>query len=150
MLQGTISQRGNSPFVYRDGAGWPASLSYIRKIRVSVEICTQSKIRLCERVPMVKIWGTTKIDLNQTTGKTLKLFSQFFIFSLSLLLLLLLLICFSFNSRISKTGQSLETKLCELVDTCNPNNIGMLTVGKQCSSCKTTINSLRPYITIRT
>ena len=70
---------------------------------------------------MVKIWGTTKIGLNQTTGKSLKLFSQFFIFSL-----LLLLFCYSFNSGISNIGQSLETKLCELVDICNPDNIGML------------------------
>ena len=39
-----ISQRGFSPFVYRDGAGWPAPLPYIRKIRVSVAIGTQSGI----------------------------------------------------------------------------------------------------------
>ena len=30
-----VSQRGNSPFAYRDGTGWPASLPYIRKISVS-------------------------------------------------------------------------------------------------------------------
>ena len=70
-----VSQRGDSPFVYRDGAGWPAPLPYIWKIRVSVVIGTHSSsgIRLHERVPMVKIWGTTKIGLNQTTGKSLKL-----------------------------------------------------------------------------
>ena len=50
-----ISQRGDSPFVYRDGTGLPASLPYIRKIHVSVAISTQSGIRLHERVPMVKI-----------------------------------------------------------------------------------------------
>ena len=56
------SQRGDSPFVYRDGTGWPASLPYIRKIHVSVAIGTQSGIRLHKRVPMVKIWGSsTKI-----------------------------------------------------------------------------------------
>ena len=53
-----VSQRGDSPFVYRDGTGWPASLPYIRKIHVSVAIGTQSGIRLHERVPMVKIWGS--------------------------------------------------------------------------------------------
>ena len=31
-----IPQTGNSPFVYRDGAGWPASLPYIWKIRISI------------------------------------------------------------------------------------------------------------------
>ena len=41
-----LSQRGDSPFVYRDGAGWPASLPYIRKICVSVAIGTQSGIYL--------------------------------------------------------------------------------------------------------
>ena len=30
-----LSQRGNGPFVYRDHAGWPASLPYIWKIRVN-------------------------------------------------------------------------------------------------------------------
>ena len=33
---------GDSPFVYRDGTGWPASLPCIRKIHVSVAIGTQS------------------------------------------------------------------------------------------------------------
>ena len=68
-----ISQRGFSPFVYRDRGGWPASLPYIRKIRVSVAIGTQSGIRLHQRVPMVKIWGSSKNDQNWTTGKLLKL-----------------------------------------------------------------------------
>ena len=45
-----VSQRGDSPFVYRDGTGWPASLPYIRKIHVSVAIGTQSGIRLHKRV----------------------------------------------------------------------------------------------------
>ena len=53
--------------------GWPASLPYIRKIRVSVAIGTQSGIRLYQRVPMVKIWGSSKNDQNWTTGKLLKL-----------------------------------------------------------------------------
>ena len=68
-----ISQRGDSPFVYRDRGGWPASLPYICKIRVSVAIGTQSEIRLHERVPTVKIWGSSKNDQNWTTGKLLKL-----------------------------------------------------------------------------
>ena len=42
--------KGLSP-LYRDGTGWPASLPYIWKIRVSVAIGTQSGIRLHERVP---------------------------------------------------------------------------------------------------
>ena len=62
-----------SPFVYRDGTGWPASLPYIRKIHVSVAIGTQSGIRLHKRVPMVKIWGSSKNDQNWITGKLLKL-----------------------------------------------------------------------------
>ena len=68
-----LSQRGDSPFVYRDRGGWPASLPYIRKIRVSVAIGTQSGIRLHQRVPMVKKWGSSKNDQNWTTGKLLKL-----------------------------------------------------------------------------
>ena len=68
-----VSQRGDSPFVYRDGIGWPASLPYIRKIRVSVAIGTQSGIRLHKRVPMVKIWGSSKNYQNWITGKLLKL-----------------------------------------------------------------------------
>ena len=50
-----LSQRGDSPFVYRDCTGLPASLPYIRKIHVSVAISTQSGICLQKRVPMVKI-----------------------------------------------------------------------------------------------
>ena len=65
------SQRGSSPF--RDGAGWPALLPYIRKICVSVAIGNQSGIRLHERVHMVKIWGFSKTDQNQITAKALKL-----------------------------------------------------------------------------
>ena len=68
-----LSQRGFSPFVYRDRGGWPASLPYICKIRVSVAIGTQSEIRLHKRVPTVKIWGSSKNDQNWTTGKLLKL-----------------------------------------------------------------------------
>ena len=66
-----ISQRGDSPFVYRDGTGWPASLPYIQKIRVSVAIGTQSGISLHKMIPMVKIWGCSKNDQNQTPGKLL-------------------------------------------------------------------------------
>ena len=77
---GTLSQRGGSPFVYRDGAGWPASLPYIRKIHVSVAIGTQSGIRLHKRVPRVKIWGASKNYQNQIMGKSLKL--QKFIFTI--------------------------------------------------------------------
>ena len=68
-----LSQRGNSPFVYRDGTGWPASLPYIQKIRVSVAIGIRSGIRLHERVPIVKIWRSSKNDQNRTMGKSLKL-----------------------------------------------------------------------------
>ena len=68
---------GNADFAYplcdRDRGGWPASLPYIRKICVSVAIGTQSGIRLHKRVPMVKIWGSSKNDQNWTTGKLLKL-----------------------------------------------------------------------------
>ena len=73
LLMEQLSQRGFSPFVYRDRAGWPASLPYICKFRVSVAIGTQSGIRLHQRVPMVKIWGSSKNDQNRITGKLLKL-----------------------------------------------------------------------------
>ena len=70
-----MSQRGDSPFVYRDGAGWPASLPYIRKIRVSVAIGFQSGIHLHKRVSMVRIiMGVLKKgEKYRTTGKSLKL-----------------------------------------------------------------------------
>ena len=67
----SLYTKGLSPLC--DGAGWPASLPYIRKIRVSVAIGIQSGIRLHERVPMVKIWGSSKNDKNWTAGKSLKL-----------------------------------------------------------------------------
>ena len=73
MIFTLVSQRGGSPFVYRDRGGWPASPPYICKICVSVAIGTQSEIRLHKRVPMVKIWGSSKNDQNWTTGKLLKL-----------------------------------------------------------------------------
>ena len=86
-----LSQRGDNPFVYRDGTGWPASLPYIRKIHVSVAIGTQSGFRLHERVPMVKIWGSSKYDQNWTTGKLLK-FEKFIFTILHLLLVVVLLL----------------------------------------------------------
>ena len=97
-----VSQRGDSPFVYRDGTGWPASLPYIQKIRVSVAIGIRSGIRLHERVPtcIVKIWRYSKNDQNRTMGKSLKL--QKFIFIFLLLLSLLLLLLFSFSTHLSQ------------------------------------------------
>ena len=88
-----LSRRGGSLFVYRDGAGWPALLPCIRKIRVSMLIGTQSGIRLHERVPMVKIWGSSKYDQNWTTGKLLN-FEKFIftILHLPLVVVLLLLL----------------------------------------------------------
>ena len=67
--ENNVSQRGDSPFVYRDGTGWPALLPYIRKNHVSVAIGIQSLIRLHKRVPMVKIWGSSKnaIDVAVST-----------------------------------------------------------------------------------
>ena len=87
----SISQRGNSPFVYRDGTGWPASLPYIRKIRVSVAIVSQFGIRLHERVPIVKIWGSSKYAQNLTTGKLLK-FEKFIFTILHLLLVVVVVV----------------------------------------------------------
>ena len=86
-----LSQRGDSPFVYRDGTGWPASLPYIRKIHVSVAIGTQSGICLHERVPIVKIWGSSKYDQNWTTGKWLK-FEKFIFTILHLLLVVVVVV----------------------------------------------------------
>ena len=62
-----LSQRGGSPFVYRDGTGWPASLPYIRKIRVSVAI--GNPWHLHKRVPMAKYGGPQKMTKNWTIGK---------------------------------------------------------------------------------
>ena len=55
-----VSQRGDSPFVYRDGTGWPASLPYIYKICVSVAIGTQSGIRLHKGYLWSKYGGPQK------------------------------------------------------------------------------------------
>ena len=55
-------------------AGWPASLPYICKIRVSVAIGTQSRTRLHERVPMNKIRGTSKNDQNRIMRKLFKFY----------------------------------------------------------------------------
>ena len=52
--------------ITKDRGGWPASLPYIRKICVSVAIGTQSGIRLHERVPIVKIWGSSKNDQRES------------------------------------------------------------------------------------
>ena len=63
-----ISQRGDSPFVYRDGTGWPASLPYIRKIRVSMAIGTQP---IFTKWYLWSKYGGAKKDQNQTPGKLL-------------------------------------------------------------------------------
>ena len=55
-----IYHKGAIAPLYSDRAGWPALLPYIRKMCVSVAIRTQSGICLHERVPMVKIWGSSK------------------------------------------------------------------------------------------
>ena len=107
-----ISQRGDSPFVYRDGTGWPASLPYIH---VSVAIGTRSGIRFHKRVPMVKIWGASKNDQNRITGKLLKL--QKFIFTILhlvvvvvvVVLLLLLLLQFQLTYLKNRTELRNET-----------------------------------------
>ena len=52
-------------FLYRDRAGWPASLLYIRRIRVSVAIGTQSGICLHERIPMINIWGPPQLSFRK-------------------------------------------------------------------------------------
>ena len=88
-----VSQRGDSPFVYRDGMGWPASLPYIRKIHVSMAIGTQSGIRLH------KIWGSSKNDQNRITGKLLKfIFTILHLVVVVVVLLLLLLLQFQLTS----------------------------------------------------
>ena len=56
--------------VCRDCTGWPASLPYIRKIRVSVAMCTHP------RKDDLHVWqniGSSKNDKNLTAGKLLKL-----------------------------------------------------------------------------
>ena len=54
-------------------------------------IGTQSGIRLHERVPMVKIWGSSKYDQNWTTGKLLK-FEKFIFTILHLLLVVVVVV----------------------------------------------------------
>ena len=91
-----LSQGGDSPFVYRDRAGWPALPPYICKIHVSVAIGTQSRIIFTKGCHWSNYGGPQKSD----NGKVVKSsFLQFFIS-------LLLLFCFSSNSRISKTRES--------------------------------------------
>ena len=114
--------------------GWPASLPYIRKIRVSVAIGTQSGIRLHKRVPMVKIWGSSKYYQNWTTGKLLK-FEKFIFTILHLLLvvvvvvvLLLLLLQFQLAYLKNCTELRHETLICVLIDIDNDHGIGMLNV----------------------
>ena len=69
--------------------GWSASLPYIRKIHVSVAIGTQSGIRLHERVPMVKIWGSSpKLDYR----KVVKILKVHFHYSSSILLLVVVVV----------------------------------------------------------
>ena len=57
-----ITKRGDSPFVYRDRGGWPASLPYVRKIRVSVVIGTQSGIVFTKGYLWSKYGGPQKLD----------------------------------------------------------------------------------------
>ena len=90
LISSELSQRGDSPFVYGDGTGWPASLPYIRKIHVSMAIGTHSGIRLHKRVPMVKIWGSSKNDQNWITGKLLKFILTILHFVVVVVVLLLL------------------------------------------------------------
>ena len=45
--------------------------------------------------------------------------------------------------RATKLGDVIATSITLIIQTCKQ-------FGKQCSSCKTTINSLRPYIMIGT
>ena len=111
----TLSQRGFSPFVYRDRGGLPASLPYIRKIHVSVTIGSQSGIRLHKRVPMVKIWGSSKNDQNWLMGKLLKfIFTilHFVVVVVVVVLLLLLLLQFQppyLKNRTELRNETLHT-----------------------------------------
>ena len=73
-MYNVMSQRDGSPFVYRDRGGWPASLPYICKICVYVAIGTQSEIRLHERVPMVKIWGSSKMTKSDNVGVLINMY----------------------------------------------------------------------------
>ena len=78
-----ISGRNNAAVavrVYHKGAIAPLYIGIVvvgqhrsHTFGVSVAIGTQSGIHLHERVPMVKIWGSSKNDQNQITGKLLKL-----------------------------------------------------------------------------
>ena len=63
-------------YVYRDRACWSASLPYIWKISVSVAIGTLSRIYLHKRVPMVKIWGSSKNANNGSVAKIVKFISS--------------------------------------------------------------------------
>ena len=71
---------------------------------------TQSVIRLHERVPMVKIWGSSKKDQNWTRGKLLKLY--FTILHLLLVVDLLLLLQFRLaylNNHMELRNETLRT-----------------------------------------
>ena len=58
------SQRGGSPFVYRDHADWPALLPYIRKIRISMAIGINPESIFTKGYLWSKIWGSSKNDYN--------------------------------------------------------------------------------------
>ena len=96
-----ITKGRYSSFVYRDHVGCPALLPYIQKIHISTVLCTQSGICLHRRLPMVKIWRSSKNDQNWTSGKLLKL--------IFILLLLLLLFGTSYGVRTLSTAHSLVT-----------------------------------------
>ena len=57
-----LSQRGFSPFVYRDRGGWPASLPYIRKIRVSVAMAINPESVFTKGYLWAKYGGPKKLD----------------------------------------------------------------------------------------
>ena len=102
-----VSQRGDSPFVYRDRGGWPASLPYICKIRVSVAIGTQSGIRLHEKGTYGQNMGVLKKWPKSDNGKVVKILKVHFHNSSSSLLLLLLLL-FRFSTHVSQKPDWIE------------------------------------------
>ena len=100
-------------------------------MHVSVAIGTQSGIRLHERVPMAKIWASSKNDQNRITGKLLLIFT----------ILHFVVVVLQFQPPYLKTRTNETCTLIELGDDhCNVMLVNNVVL----------VNNLRPYITIGT
>ena len=73
-------------------------------------IGTQSGIRLHKRVPMVKIWGSSKNDQNRITGKLLKLLKFIFTILHLVVVVVVLLLLLQFQLTYLKNRTELRNE----------------------------------------